>query len=93
MRKIHALKFELEAQNGVISELIAWIQPDGNGQFLYPAHPARTLLDVVAGDVLIHRNQHQLVVRRLKPWRTSECRDDTQYSEIESGTAWESRPL
>lgn len=90
-RKILALKFQLESVDGKIIELIAWLEPDGNGKYLYPAHPDKTLMDVKAGDVLIFNRKDQLTVKRLKPWRTRESKDDTQYSEIECGSDWESQ--
>ncbi len=81
------MKFELESDTNIV-ELIAWIQSDGNGRYLVPAHPSRTLLEMKAGDVVIFkRKPHD--VRRVKPWRTSECKDDTQYSEITCGRDWE----
>ena len=87
MPKILALKFELETDSGSL-ELIAWIENDGNGKYLVPAHPSKTLLDMTAGDVVIW-NRQQFTVKRLKPWRTTECKDDTQYREVESGAVWE----
>ena len=51
--RILALKFQLESSDGKILELIAWLEPDGNGKHLYPAHPDRTLMDVKDGDMLI----------------------------------------
>ncbi len=88
-RRILALKFQLEATDGKILELIAWLEPDGNGKHLYPAHPDRTLMDVKAGDMLIFKRKDQLTIKRLKPWRTRECKDDTQYEEIVCGRDWE----
>ena len=88
-RKINALKFELESGDGKIIELIAWIQDDGNGKHLVPAHPDHCLLDVRAGDVVTYMRKKLMTVRRLKPWRTSECKDDTQYGEITCGRDWE----
>ena len=81
--------FELDADDGTIWTLVAWLDQCGKSKFLYPAHPGRTLLDVTAGDLLIFKRQIRLVVRRLKPWRTSECRDETAYSEIVCGRDWE----
>lgn len=75
-RKINALKFQLEADRGTI-ELIAWIQEDGNGKYLVPAHPDHSLMDVQAGDVVVFKRKPMKVVR-LKPWRTSERKEDTQ---------------
>jgi hypothetical protein len=89
MRKILAMKFQLESNEGKIVELIAWLQRDGNGKYLCPTHPSRTLLEVTAGDLLTYKRSEHLVIKRLKPWRTSECKDDTEYSEVETGAAWE----
>ncbi len=91
-RKILALKFELESDSGGIVELIAWLDEYGNGKYLYPAHPDRCLMDMKAGDMVIFKRKDQLSIRRLKPWRTRECKDDTQYGEIVSGRDWESEP-
>lgn len=88
-RRILALLFELAAEDGRIWTLIAWIDARGNSRYLYPAHPDRCLLDVTAGDLLIFKQTKKLTVRRLKPWRTSECRDETAYREIVCGRAWE----
>ena len=87
-RKIHALKFELEADTGIV-ELIAWLEKDGNGKHLLPAHPDKCLLDMPAGDVVTFQRRQTMTVKRLKPWRTSECKDDTQYAEITCGRDWE----
>ncbi len=81
--------FELQANDGSLWQMIAWINEFGNGRYLVPAHPDRTLLDVQAGDVLIYKCTHHLTVRWLKPWRTSECKDETAYGEIVCGSDWE----
>ena len=60
-----------------------------NGKHLYPAHPDRTLMDVKAGEMLVFKRRGQLMIKRLKPWRTRECKDDTQYEEIVCGREWE----
>ncbi len=52
-RKILALKFELESNAGTV-ELIAWIESDGNCSYLKPTRPKKTLMDVTAGDTVIH---------------------------------------
>ena len=88
-RKILALLFEVIAESGDIRSLIAWLDETGNSRFLYPVHPERTLLDVTAGDALIYKREIRLVVRRLKPWRTSECKDETAYQEVICGRDWE----
>jgi hypothetical protein len=46
-------------------------------------------MDVNAGDMLIFKRKDQLTIKRLKPWRTRECKDDTQYEEIVCGRDWE----
>ena len=88
-RRCLAAMFELEDQHGRRRLLIAWIRDDGNGEFLLPAHPDRTLRDVSAGDVVIFNRQESLRVRRLKPYRTTECKDDQDYQEIGSIQEWE----
>ncbi len=65
MRKILAMKFQLESNEGKIVELIASIQRDGNGKYLCPAHPSRTLLEVTAGDVLAYKRSSHLLIKRL----------------------------
>jgi len=87
-RKIYALKFELEADTGIV-ELIAWIDQHGQSKYLEATHPDKTLMDMRAGDVVTFKRKQTMTVKRLKPWRTNECKDDTQYSEVESGAAWE----
>ena len=91
MRKILAMKFRLESPDKAIIELIAWLKEDGNGKFVCPAHPAKCLLDVRVGDVLTFMGKEHLVLLRLKPYRTTECKDDTEYSDITCGTEWEQR--
>ena len=81
--------FELQTNNGRLWQLVAWINESGNSRYLVSAHPDRTLLDVQAGDVLIYKQTHHLTVRRLKPWRTTECKDETAYREIVCGSGWE----
>jgi len=88
-RKILALLFEVIAESGDIRSLIAWLDETGNSRFLYPVHPGRTLLDVTAGDPLIYKRETRLIVRRLKPWRTSECKDEAAYREVTCGRDWE----
>ena len=89
IRKIHALIFQLQAENGGIWLLIAWIDRFGNSQYLLPAHPDKTLLEMRAGDVVTFRRKEILLIKRLKPWRTSECKDETEYTEIVCGEDWE----
>ena len=40
-RKILALKFQLESTDGRTIELIAWLEPDGNGKHLYQKNSLR----------------------------------------------------
>jgi len=42
-----------------------------------------------AGDIVMFKRKQTMTIKRLKPWRTNECKDDTQYTEIESAAAWE----
>ena len=88
-RTILALLFELLDDDGKIWLLIAWLDQRGNSKYLYPMHPDKTLLDVTRGDPLTFKRGTRLTVRRLKPYRTSECKDDSQYSEITRGRDWE----
>ena len=88
-RKILALLFELEADDGSIFLLIAWLDRFSNGKYLEPTHPDKTLLEVRAGDRLTFKRKHLFSIKRLKPWRTSECKDETQYTEIVCGEDWE----
>jgi len=46
-------------------------------------------MDMRAGDVGTFKRKQTMTVKRLKLWRTNECKDDTQYSEVESGAALE----
>lgn len=91
-RKILALKFELESDSGGIVELIAWLGEYGNVKYLYPAHPDRCLMEMNDGDMVIFKRKDQLTIRRLKPWRTCESKDDTQYGKIVCGRDWEAEP-
>ena len=77
IRKIYALLFELKTDDGGIWLLIAWLDRFGNSKSLLPAHPDKCLLEMRAGDVVTFRRKDILVVKRLKPWRTSECKDET----------------
>jgi hypothetical protein len=49
---------------GATVAIDAWLDEYGKGQ---PAHTSRSLLDVQAGDLVVHR-------WRVKPYRTSECK-------------------
>jgi len=90
-RKILDMLFELKTNDGGIRLLIAWLDRFGNSKYLLPAHPDKCLLEMRAGDVVTFRRREILVVKRLKPWRTSECKDETEYSEIVCGEDWEAR--
>ena len=83
-RKILALTFELEAESDN-----AWLDEHGNGKYLLPAHPDHCLLDVRAGDRVTFKRKQVLTVRGIKPFRTSECKDETQYGPITCGRDWE----
>ena len=83
--QIHALLFDLEC--AASKQLIAWIDQHGNGKYTQHAHPSKTLLDVEPGHVIVHKRT-QYVVRRIKPYRTSECLDDSQYPWVRSGRAY-----
>jgi hypothetical protein len=83
--QIHALLFDLECP--ATKQLIAWIDQHGNGKYTQHAHPSKTLLDVEPGHVIVHKRT-QYVVRRIKPYRTSECLDDSQYPWVRSGRAY-----
>jgi hypothetical protein len=89
LRRILALLFELEDDDGKIWLLIACLDQYGNSKFLYPMHPDKTLLDVSAGDPLTFKGKVRLTVRRLKPYRTSECKDENAYRGIVCGRDWE----
>ena len=86
--QIYALLFEIEDESAAGTKcLIAWLDATGNGRWCHHAHPTKTLLDVEPGHVIVHkRTPHQ--VRRVKPYRTSECRDESQYPWIQSGRAY-----
>lgn len=88
-KRILALLFDLERVDGLRVLLTAWLDDSGNGEFLTPVHPDKTLLDVTAGDDVIHNRETRYTVRRLKPWRTSECKDERAYSEVRCGREWE----
>lgn len=82
-RRIHALLFDVEHFGGQPSRgtirLIAWFDDRGESRFCRHAHPEKTLLDAEAGHVIVHRRRTHYRVRRVKPYRTSECKDETQY--------------
>ena len=88
-RRILALIFDWETVDSQNWLLIAWLNSRGNSKHLVPAHPDRNLLDVKAGDVLTFKRKEILTVKSLRPWRTSECRDETQYTEIRCGADWQ----
>jgi hypothetical protein len=88
-RKILALLFELETDDGKIVLLIAWLDAYSNSKYLVPTHPDKNLLDVGPGDMLTFKRRDSFIIKRLKPWRTTECKDDTQYREVSCGRDWE----
>jgi len=89
-RKALALMFDLRANNGRTGRLIAWLDESGNGKHLKHTHPSRPLKDAKAGDRVVFHGRHILTVLRVKPWRTTECRDETEYDWVRSGADWES---
>jgi hypothetical protein len=91
-RKILALKFQLESNSGIV-ELIAWILEDGNGKFLKPVKADRTLMDVRKGDTVCFNGEMYYRVRRLKPWRASDCKAEQDYPEITCGRDWEAESV
>ena len=80
--------FELETVDGGLIELIIWPDANGNGTDTSPAHPDRTLMDVGAGDVIIH-HRTAYDVRRVKPYRATDCRDETEYPWVACGRDYE----
>lgn len=88
MRKILALKFELQSNLGTV-DVIAWVDEHGRGKFLEAVKPELTLMTVKAGDTVRHNGTDFYMVKRLKPWRTSEAKDDSDYSEVVCGQDWE----
>ena len=87
--KIHALIFELESESS--KSLIVWPDENGNGQFTHHAHPEKTMLDLEAGHTVVNSgNAH--VVRSVKPWRTSLCKDESSYPTIRCGRDWLENP-
>ena len=88
-RTIKAIRFAVEADDGKVFELIAWLEQDGNGKHLKPSHPDHSLLDVRVGDRVTYMRRKVVTVRSIRPWRTSECKDDTQYTDISCGRDWE----
>jgi hypothetical protein len=55
--KIHARIFDLGCPPPASRQLIAWIDQHGNGKHTQHVHPSKTLLDVEAGHVIIHRRK------------------------------------
>ncbi len=88
-RRILALMFELRARNGSTESLIAWVDRLGDGKYLKHTHPDRSLLDAKAGDRVVFRGQDVFTVLKVKPWRTTECKDETQYHWVTCGRDWE----
>lgn len=82
--KIHALMFDLESPPPPSRQLVAWLNEDGDGLATRHAHPDKTLLDARAGDVIVHQRK-QYVVSAVKPYRTSLCRDESQYPFVKNG--------
>ena len=85
--QIHALIFDLECPPPASKQLIAWIDQHGNGKYTQHAHPSKMLLDVEAGHVIVHRRQ-QYAVTGVRPYRASQCKDETQYVAVVSGRDW-----
>ena len=86
--QIDALMFELDEPDADSTRyLIAWLDEQGNGEFCCHAHPSKTLLDVEPGHTVVHKKRTQFLVRRVKPYRTSECHDESQYPWVRSGRA------
>jgi hypothetical protein len=88
-RKALALMFDLRAENGRTGTLIAWLDESGNGKHLKHTHPSRSLKDAKAGDRVVFKDRYILTVLRVKPWRTTECKDETEYDWIRSAADWE----
>ena len=88
-RKLHSIQFNIIHEDGRRASILAPLDEHGNGQHLVPAHPDKGLLDVKAGDVLIHLQKTRMTVVSVQPYRTSEHLDDGQYSEITCGADWE----
>lgn len=42
--------------------LVVWPEADGNGKWCHHSHPDRTVLDAVAGDILVHKRTPYRVV-------------------------------
>ena len=57
---------------------------DGDRRYTKHAHPDKTLLDAKAGDVVVNQRK-QYGVTAIKPYRTSLCRDESQYPFVTSG--------
>ena len=79
---IHALLFELVSPPGTY--LIAWPDENGHGRWCRHSHPDKTLLDVEPGHRIVH-GWKVYEVARVKPYRTSECREETRYPWVRSG--------
>ena len=79
--QIYAMMFQVENdQTTGTTYLIAWIDDNGYSKTCYHSHPNKTLLDVEPGHIIIHNKQKtRYQVVGLKPFRTSECRDETAY--------------
>ncbi len=82
--EIYALQFEVEPSAPGGTYLIVWPDQTGNGQYTQPAHPDKTMLDVQAGDIVVHQRKTQFRVKRLRPYRTSECKSQDDYPWITS---------
>ena len=85
MPTIHAIMFEVEGRTtSSATFLIAWLDDDGNSLTCHHAQPNKTLLDAEVGHVIVHKRRQYRVVR-VKPYRTSECQDETRYPWVRCG--------
>ncbi len=81
--KIHAMMFQVENEaTNCDTFLIAWLDENGYSQTCYHSHPNKTVLDIEPDHIIIHnhkknRTRYRVVAKR--PFRTSECKDETAY--------------
>ena len=75
---IHALIFDVECTPPASGQLVVWLDEHGNSKHTQHSHPNKTMIDVEVGHVVIHQHT-QYVVTGIRPYRTSLCKDESQY--------------
>lgn len=67
---VYSLIFSLATAPPQSRDLVVQLDEYAESQFTRPVNPAKTLLDVRAGDSVVHRGQQERVIR-VAPYRTN----------------------